>query len=491
MSTPTVVSSTESGAPARPGLKRSLGLSMATALVIGNMVGSGVFGLPSSLASTGPIALLAWVFTGAGAIMLALVFANLGRAYPRTGGPYAYTRRAFGDFAGFWTAWGYWIAAWAGNAAIATIFVSYGTVFWPELGTNNLLAFSVGLSVIWLLTLVNCAGVRESGVVQLVTTVLKFVPLLLIGVIGLFYINSGNFTPFDPHHTTLAGHWHAITFAGTLTLWAFLGLESATIPAEEIKDVEKTLPRATIIGTIATTVMYVLATVSIMGVIPASQLANSNAPFADAARQMWGASVLGVSPDKLIAAIAMISTFGALNGWILIQGRIPLAAAEDGLFPKRFAQVSGTRRTPVVGLVVSSLLLTALMAMNYQSSLVDTFTKVIILATLTTLVPYAFASAAQLVLMFREPERFSGRRLALDAVTAMLAFAYSFWMIYGAGQEYIAQGFLLLMAGIPVYVYIKWRQSKQPEPEPAVAVQTPPKPAVAAQPERELVGAGR
>jgi basic amino acid/polyamine antiporter, APA family len=481
---------TQAPTPSRPPLKRSLGLAMATALVIGNMVGSGVFGLPSALAGTGPIALMAWVFTGAGAIMLALVFANLGRAYPRTGGPYAYARRAFGDFAGFWTAWGYWIAAWAGNAAIATIFVSYGTVFWPELGTNNLLAFSVGLSVIWLLTLVNMAGVRESGVVQLVTTVLKFVPLLLIGVIGLFYISSGNFTPFDPHHTTLAGHWHAITFAGTLTLWAFLGLESATIPAEEIKDVKRTLPRATILGTIATTVMYVLATVSVMGVIPASQLANSNAPFADAARQMWGASVLGVSPDKLIAAIAMISTFGALNGWILIQGRIPLAAAEDGLFPKQFAQVSGKHRTPIVGLVVSSLLLTALMAMNYQSNLVDTFTKVIILATLTTLVPYAFASAAQLMLMFREPDRFSGRRLAFDAVTAMLAFAYSFWMIYGAGEEYIAQGFLLLMAGIPVYVYIKWRQTKQPQPAVVVA-KAPPEPAVAAQPERELVGAGR
>ncbi len=189
---------TQEGVPNRPKLKRSLGLSMATALVIGNMVGSGVFGLPSSLASTGPISLLAWVFTGAGAILLALVFANLGRAYPQTGGPYAYARRAFGDFAGFWTAWGYWIAAWAGNAAIAVIFVSYATVFWPRLGTNNVLAFAVGLGVIWLLTLVNIVGVRESGLMQLVTTVLKFVPLMLIGLIGLFYMHAGNFTPFDP-----------------------------------------------------------------------------------------------------------------------------------------------------------------------------------------------------------------------------------------------------------------------------------------------------
>ena len=145
---------------------------------------------------------------------------------------YAYARRAFGDFAGFWTAWGYWIAAWAGNAAIATIFVAYASVFWPRLATDNVVAFALGLSVIWLLTLINVAGVRESGIVQLVTTVLKFVPLLLIGLIGLFYMKSGNFTPFDPNHVSLIGHWHAITFAATLTLWAFLGLESATIPAE-------------------------------------------------------------------------------------------------------------------------------------------------------------------------------------------------------------------------------------------------------------------
>jgi APA family basic amino acid/polyamine antiporter len=455
------MSAVSAGEPSsRPQLKRSLGLWMATALVVGNMVGSGVFGLPASLASTGPISLLSWGFTGVGAMLLALVFANLGRAYPQTGGPYAYTRRAFGDFAGFWTAWGYWIAAWAGNAAIAVIFVSYASVFWHRLATSNALAFAVGFSIIWLLTLVNIAGVRQSGVVQLVTTVLKFVPLVLIGLIGLFYMHSGNFTPFDPNHVSLVGHWHAISFAATLTLWAFLGLESATVPAEEVKDPERTLPRATIFGTLGTTVMYVVATVAIMGVIPAATLSKSNAPFADAAQSIFDSSLLGMSPAKIVAAVAMISTFGALNGWILIQGRVPLAAAQDGLFPKSFAQVSGTRKTPVVGLVVSSVLLSVLLAMNYQASLTATFTRIIILATITTLVPYAFAAAAQLMLMFREPEKFSGRRLAVDATVAILAFLYSFWMIYGAGQEYIAQGFLLLIAGIPVYVYLKWRQSK-------------------------------
>src|SRR5688572_13957736 len=170
------------GSPAgRPRLQRTMGLWMATALVVGNMVGSGVFLLPDSMAdAAGPVSILGWVFTGAGAILLAFVFANLGRAYPRTGGPYAYTRKAFGDFAGFWTAWGYWIAAWAGNAAITVAFVAYLTVFWGGLGDSNLLAALVGIALIWFITAINIAGARATGITQVITSVLKFVPLVVI-----------------------------------------------------------------------------------------------------------------------------------------------------------------------------------------------------------------------------------------------------------------------------------------------------------------------
>jgi len=198
-------------------LKRSMGLWMATALVVGNMIGSGVFLLPASLADTaGPISMLGWVFTGAGAILLALVFAGLGRALPRTGGPYAYAKRAFGDFVGFWTAWGYWIAAWAGNAAIAVAFVGYLAVFWPNVGTDNLLGALVGIGVVWLVTAINVLGARESGGVQLVTTILKFVPLAVIGLVGLFFIHGGNYTPFAPHGHSLS----LLSTTAALTLWA-------------------------------------------------------------------------------------------------------------------------------------------------------------------------------------------------------------------------------------------------------------------------------
>jgi APA family basic amino acid/polyamine antiporter len=461
-------------------LKRELGPWMSTALVAGNMIGSGIFLLPASLAAvmvvSGSSSLLAWAFTGIGAMLLALVFATLGRAYPRTGGPYAYTHRAFGDFAGFWTAWGYWIAAWVGNAAIAVAFVAYLGVFWPTVLTNNLVASLVGIAVIWFLTLINVAGARQTGIVQVLTTILKFVPLALIGIVGLFFLHGGHFTPFAPHGLgTGKGAIGGITAAAALTLWAFIGLESATVPAEEVRNPERTIPRATIWGTLATTIVYVVATVAIVGVIPAATLQHSNAPFADAARVMFGAGgFLGLNWAEWVALVAMISTFGALNGWILIQGRVPLAAAQDGLFPRAFSRVSGKRRTPVFGLVVSSVLVTGLMLVYSSSSLVDQFWNIVLLATLTTLVPYAFAAAAELFLMARERERFAGRRAVRDVVIAFLGFAYAFWAIVGSGNKTIAWGFLLLMAGLPVYVLMKWRIAPT-RPPLATVVDLPPR----------------
>ena len=446
----------------KSGLKRSLGIWMATALVVGNMIGSGIFLLPASFAAeAGPVSILGLLFTAVGAVLLALVFANLGRAFPRTGGPYAYARRAFGDFIGFQTAWGYWIAAWAGNAAIAVTFVAYATVFWDGLATNNVAAAALAIGIVWLLTFVNILGARQGGIVQVATTILKFVPLAIIALVGLFFFEGGNFTPFTPHTGDGFGAvWDGLSLAAPLALWAFIGLESATVPAGEVKNPKKTLPRATVLGTGITALIYIVATIAIMGVLSTSVLAGSTSPFADAAREIFGAGS-GDFWAKAVALVAMISTFGCLNGWILLQGRVPLAAAEDGLFPKRFGKVHGERKTPVFALIVSSILVSVLIMMNYNASLVDQFTFVILLATLTTLVPYAFSAAAGIYMYFHDRELFSGRKLARDTSIAGVAFAYSTWAIYNSGYEVNAKGFLLLMLGIPVYLYMKYRESKE------------------------------
>ncbi|HET8660471.1 MAG TPA: amino acid permease, partial [Micromonosporaceae bacterium] len=421
---------------------------MTTALVVGNMIGSGIFLLPSALAGYGGISIFGWLFTAAGAMLLAVVFARLGRAFPHTGGPYAYTRRAFGDFVGFLTAWGYWIAAWVGNAALAVAFVSYLGYFsaFDELNSNRVLAALVAVVAVWLLTFVNVLGVRQGGWMQLVTTVLKFLPLLALGLVGVFLISADNFGGFN---TSGRSGYGALTAVAALTLWAFIGVESATVPAGDVRDPKRTIPRATIVGTAVTALVYLLGTVAVMGILPAATLAGSGAPFADAADSAFGGWA-----GPLVAAAAVVSVFGCLNGWILLQGQIPMAAARDSLFPRIFTRTTRSG-APVVGLVASSVLITALTVLNYNASLVDQFTFVILLATLTTLVPYVFSAAAQLLLLVTDRARFEVRRLAGHATVAGLALAYAIWTVAGSGYEVVYKGFLLILLGIPVFLWMR------------------------------------
>jgi basic amino acid/polyamine antiporter, APA family len=429
--------------------KRALGPWMSTALVVGNMIGSGVFLLPASLAGFGGTSIVGWLFTTVGALLLALVFARLGRAFPKIGGPYAYSRAGFGDVIGFQVAWGYWIAIWAGNAAIAIAFAGYLGYFWPALSSSPLLAAVVAIAAVWLLTVINAAGIRPAGIVQLLTTIAKLVPLVGIAVVGIFFFDPAAFSPFNP---TEGSAFSAVTSVAALTLWAFIGLESATIPADDVDDPSRNIPRSTVVGTIATAAVYILGTVAVMSVVPRAALTNSTAPFADAAAAMFGSWA-----GDAVAVGALFSTFGCLNGWILLQGQIPLAAARDGLFPLAFGRLSAVG-TPVFGLVISSVLVTILTALNYNAGLVDAFNFFILLATMTTLVPYVFTTMAELMLFLTDRSRFGSPRLGGSTVIALLAFAYSLWALYGAGAEVVLWGTLLLLAGLPVYVWMRWRE---------------------------------
>lgn len=425
---------------------KSLGFWTLTALVAGNMIGSGVFMLPASLAAFGSIGIFAWMLTATGTMILAIIFARLSRILPRTGGPYAYCREAYGDFIGFQVAYNYWIALWVGNAAIVVTLVSYLGVFWPALDTNQWLSFSMSVGIIWLITFINILGVKEAGQTQIITTILKLIPLIGIAVIGLFFIQKPNLMNFN---ISGKSNFAALSGAATLTMWAFIGFESATVPAEYVENPRKNIPRATIVGTSIAAVVYILSTISIMGIVPMQQLAHSSSPFADAANIMFGSWA-----HVVIAAAAVIACFGTLNGWILMQGQIPLAAAKDGLFPKQFDRVNKAG-SPVLGLVVSSILITILLAMRYGASLVDQFTMISLLATLASLIPYIYTSVAELMLFVRDREKFNKKRLIGSAVLAMLGFLYTYWLIYGAGLEIVFYGVMLLLSSIPIYLFLQ------------------------------------
>lgn len=428
------------------GTVRAIGLWTAGALVVGNMIGSGVYLLPQALGPYGGISLVGWLFSAAGAMLLGLLFARLSRRVSGAGGPYAYSRAGFGDFAGFLVAWGYWISIWAGNAGIAVGFASYLGYLAPSVSATPVAGALTAVVAIWVVTWINARGVREAALVQGLTTALKIIPLVAVGVIGcLFFFDGAHFHPFNAAGGSTLG---AVATTGALTLWAFLGLESATVPAEEVRDPARTIPRATLIGTGVAALVYIVATAGVMGVIAPAALAVSQAPFADAARVMWGSWA-----GKAVAAGAAISCLGALNGWVLLQARVPWAAARDGLFPERFGRLSRTG-TPVFGLVISSALATVLMAMNYAGGLAAVYRFVILLSTLTSLFPYALCAMAELVLFIRWRERFEGERLAAAGTIGGAAFLYSLWAIYGTGQRTVFWGFLLLMAGVPVYVWL-------------------------------------
>jgi APA family basic amino acid/polyamine antiporter len=421
----------------------SLGLWTALALVVGNMVGSGAYLLPSSLGKFGPISLVGWIVTAVGAMSLALVFARLGRIMPATGGPYAYTREAMGDAPAFLVAWGYWVSVWVANAGIATAFVAYLTPFFPGLKESPLYSGAAAVGTIWLLTAVNLRGVREAGMLQLVTTVLKVLPLVAVGTLGLLAMNTANLTPFNPGG---GSGFSAVTASATLTLWAFLGLECATIPAHEVRDPERTIPLATVLGTAVTALIYLLSSAAVMGVLSAPELSASSAPFADAATRMWGSAA-----GKVVAAGAAVAAFGVLNGWVLMQGQMPLAPARDGLFPSRFGRLS-RRKTPAFGLVLSSIFTTVLVATNYTRGLVGLFTFSALLGTVTVLLAYLGSSAGQILLIFRRPGRFGGKGATRAIVISAVAFVYSVWAIVGAGWNVVLWGAVLLTMGIPVYL---------------------------------------
>jgi APA family basic amino acid/polyamine antiporter len=424
---------------------QKMGLVMATSLVTGNIIGSGVFLLPGALAFFGGIALFGWVITTIGSLALALVFATLGRSYPSAGGPYVYVNKAFGEFAGFQTAWSYWLSALSGNAATIVALLGYIGFFWRAVDENKLLAIVVGLGTYWALTLINIRGTQGGGVIAIVTTIGKLIPLLLIAFVGVFSINTDYFKPFNASDV---GNVQAIIGAGALTLFAFVGIEAASVTGDRIANPQRNIPLSTMIGTVTAAVVYILGTAAVFGAVPRDQLLVSGSPFADA-----GKSIFGSWGGNLIAIGAIISVFGALNGWTLLQAEVPMAAAQDGVFPKQFARVN-TAGIPVWGMIVSSLIATVILLLSFSDNLVEVFTQVLLISTLLTLIPYSMSAAAQLMLFITDRASFSAARLVKDVIIASVAFAYTIFMILGSGETVVFLGFVGLLLGTPVFLWI-------------------------------------
>jgi APA family basic amino acid/polyamine antiporter len=430
--------------------QKKFGLWTSTSLVLGTMIGAGVFLMPSALASYGSISLIGWLFSSLGAIVIAKVFANISKLIPSSdGGPYAFAKAGLGDFAGFLIGWGYLISVWTTNAAIAVSLVSAMSTFFPVLAQDATIALATGLAFLWLLTWVNTLGVIASGRVQLMTTILKVVPLILVAIGGLLLLDPQNLLPFNQSGTS---SWQAITATTTLTFFAFLGIECATIPSSSVDNPGQNISKATMFGVWIAASIYIFSTISIMGMIPASQLQNSITPFADAAEKIYGHGA-----KYWVSAGAAIAAFGALNGLILVQGQMPFAMAKDKLFPAFFAK-QNRKGVPANGVVVSSLIITLLMFMNNSKNLAGQFKLLILLSTFFTLLPYLFTTVSYLIVRAKQATTFTKTKTMTAIVLSVVAFSFSMWMLIGSGQEIVYWGFIMLMMGVPFYVYMVYKK---------------------------------
>ena len=431
---------------------RGFGLPVAIALIMGSIIGVGIFNLPTSLAGIGPITLVSMALTTVGAIALALMFAALSRRLPADGGPYAYSRVAFGNVVGFFNAWSYWITAWAGNAGIAVGWVLYVEVFINK-GQNKLITVLLVLVGLWIPAIINLSGVKNMGSVQLITTILKFVALAFMAIVGLFYINTANFTPWNISGDSAIS---AIGAGMAIALFSYLGIEVASVAAGKVRDPDKNVPKSTVLGTLACAAVYLLSLTAVFGIVPNSTLQKSTAPFSTAINSMFGGTWAGY----VMAVVVIISGFGALNGWTMICAEMPLAAAKDGLFPERFNRVS-KRGVPAYGIIASTVLASIAMAINYiGSGGAEVFTTLVLMTGITSAIPYGFSALAQIKWRIVDRRAMHGRRFARDVSVAVVALVFSILFIYysrntgASGFQYWAPFVLAgvaLLLGIPVY----------------------------------------
>lgn len=403
------------------------------------MIGSGIFLLPSTLAALGGISFVGWACSTVGAFLIVLLFRGLSSHFPNTvGGPYAYTRNVLGEFFGFLVGWGYWISVWCTNAAIAVAFVGYLSVFIPQIADNEILSIAFGVGALWLFSFLNFRDIVFVGRIQKLTTVLKILPLLLIGFVGLFYVD---WSLLDFENLSGETDFKAISQATTLTLFAYLGIESASITSHKIEKSEANVGRSGLIGFLLTAFIYILCSVVIFGLVNSAKLSQSTAPFADAS-----ATFLGGYAEQFVALVALIATLGALNGWILIQGQIAYALAKDGLFPAFFKK-RNTAEVPYLGIVVSSLLATFLLIAKFSGSLVDVFSFMMNLSTLSALTPYFLSAVSLFIFIRRGKQPSKGMQ-----IVAVLSGLFCLWMIYGVGIETVSLGVVLLLIGIFMFL---------------------------------------
>jgi len=420
-------------------MSRKIGFWAVIALVISSQVGSGILMLPAGLAPYGAFSIVGWLVSGAGAIALALVFGFLCSRLPFTGGPHVYVKAAFGNTAAFFTGWTYWVVSWVSTTAVIVACVGYLT---PFIGSHTITIYlAIGLVLLFIVTILNLKGVKTAGNAEFLLTLLKFIPLVIMPLAALYYFNSSNFmiapSKVELNTSQMLGQ---ITL---LTLWGFMGLETATTAAGSVENPGKTIPRAIILGTICVAILYFINSVAIMGLIPGQELMHSKAPYVDAAQRVFGGNW-----HLLISFIAAIVCIGTLNAWILTSGQIALGLAEDGLMPRFFGK-RNKADAPVWGLILSSLGIVPLLVLTSDESLAKQVIAIIDFSVVAFLFVYIICCAGFLKLL---SEQSKGVKLAYW-LCGIVAIVFCSWVIYESSLKTLTIASLFVVSGLPIYFF--------------------------------------
>lgn len=426
----------------RQPVERAFGIWTAIALVMGGMIGSGIFLLPAQVAPLGWTGLVTWLIVIAGAVLLAWVLSRLTIALPGETGVVAICGRALGPLPGVLLGWSYWIGILSANAIIAITTVRYLAAFVHALAATSLALALSATAVIWMLTLLNLAGARAAGGFQVATTALKILPLLAVIAIlaGQALAGGERFAAF-PHAPFDAAQ---LTPALSVIFFAMVGFEAASHAAERVRDPARNIGRATLIGVGLTGFLYLLVCSGIVFAMPEAVIANSSAPIALFVETFWGRWA-----GLATAGFAVIATVGCLNGWVLLQGEVPLGMARAGLLPSWFARID-RRDVPVGVLLLGSAFSSVLVLSNASKSGAALLDFMLRLTTAATLWLYLGICLAAL-------------KLGVSSVAAVAGMAFALWAMVSAGFEPVALSLLLMVSALPLY----WLRSARPAQQPA------------------------
>lgn len=426
-------------------MSKKLSFWSVFAIVTGSQIGSGVFMLPASLAPYGHYSLYGWLISAIGAICLAMVFSGLCQRYPHTGGPHVYIKAIFSDEMAFFTGWTYWVISWVSTAAVVIASISYLSPFIGQQSPYVYLALEIALLLG--ITSLNLKGIHSAGRAEFILTLLKLIPLVLLPLFIIGYFDASHI-----HMTTSVAQQSAgdnLSHVVLLTLWGFIGLETATTPAGSVENPGKTIPKAIVAGTIATALLYIINSISIMGVLPNDILIHSKAPYVDACLYLFGGHW-----HLWIALIASIVCIGTLNAWMLASGQIVLGLAEDKLMPDLFAR-KNKDDAPEIGILVSCLGIIPLLYLTLNANISQQITAIIDFSVVAFLFVYFLCVSAYLKQLMRE------KAALRHWLYALLALFFCLWTIIQTPWLTVATSMVFSLSGIPIYLFWYRRKSLQ------------------------------